>query len=307
MTRSGGRGILSNYMGALLDGIYAAGLAATSPLWLYRMIRHGRYRSDWAARLGAAPVRYGLQPVIWVHGVSLGEINSTRTLVEEIHSQLPDFRVVISSTTDTGLAAAKRLYGRDYLVFCWPLDFSLAVRRAIRRLRPALVVLMEGDIWPNFLAECNRKEIPVVVANGRLGPEKGYPRYKKLGSLAAMLFNRLSAIGVQEQSYADMYRSLGVEADKLCVTGMLKFDSAQVADRLDGQESLAEAMGLDADDKLIVAGGTGPGEEKMILQMFAPLRREHPRARLAIVPRKPERFDEVARLIADAGFEVTGR
>lgn len=293
--------------GIVMDALYLAGLVAASPMWLYRMIRHGRYRSDIGQRLGASPVRYGLQPVIWVHGVSLGEVNAARTLVAELHGQLPDFRVVVSTTTDTGMAAAKRLFGADHAVFRWPLDFTLAVRRALGRLRPDLVVLMEGEVWPNFLAACNRRDIPVVVVNARMSADKGYPRYRLLGALAGRLFNRVTAIGAQDEGYAERFRSLGTAAGKLHVTGMMKFDTAEVADRLEGQDALAAAMGIGEDDRLLVAGGTGPGEEKLLLDVFARVRERHPRVRLAIVPRKPERFNEVARLIAERGFAVLRR
>ena len=150
-------------MGVLLDAIYASALAVTSPVWLYRMIRHGRYRDDIGQRFGAAPVRYGLQPVIWVHGVSLGEINAARTLVNELHSQLPDYQVVISTSTETGMAAAKRLYAPDHTVFRWPWDFTFSVRAALDRVRPDVVILMEGDVWPNFLAACRRRDVAVIV------------------------------------------------------------------------------------------------------------------------------------------------
>jgi len=291
----------------LLDAIYVCGLAATSPVWLYRMIRHGRYRTDIGQRLGAAPVRWGLQPIIWIHGVSLGEVNAARTLAGELLGQLPDFRVVISSTTATGMAAAKRLFAPDHLVFRWPMDFTLAVRRALNRLRPDLVVLIEGEIWPNFLAACNRRGIPVVVVNGRIGASKGYPRYRRLGPLAARLFNRLTAVGAQDESYAKMYRGLGVAPEKVHVTGMMKFDTAVVADRVAGQEALAAALGLRPDEPLLVAGGTGPGEEKLLLDVYEHLKRGHRDVRLAVVPRKPERFDEVARLIAARGLAVVRR
>ncbi|HUS90460.1 MAG TPA: 3-deoxy-D-manno-octulosonic acid transferase [Phycisphaerae bacterium] len=293
--------------GLLLDVLYLAGLVATSPVWVYRMLRYGRYRTDLGQRVGAVPVRYGLQPVLWIHGVSLGEVNACRTLVDELHGQLPDYRVAISTTTDTGMAAARRLFGKDHVVFRWPLDFSLAVRRALGRLRPALVVLMEGEVWPNFLAACNRRGIPVVVVNARMSADKGYPRYRRLGSLAGRLFNRLTAIGVQDEAYAERFRSLGVAAEKLHRTGMMKFDTARVAHGIDGQDALAAAMGIGPADRLLVAGGTGPGEEAILLDVYARLRPRHPAARLVIVPRKPERFDEVARLIADRGFGVVRR
>lgn len=294
-------------IGILFDAIYAAALATTSPLWLYRMIRHGRYRTGWSQRLGKAPIRYGLGPIIWVHGVSLGEVNAARTLVAQLHTQLPDFRVAISTTTDTGMAAAKRLFAPDHLVFHWPMDFSLAVRRALKRLGPSLVVLMEGEAWPNFLAECNRRDIPAVIVNGRMSADKGYPGYKRLGPLAARLFNRLTVIGVQDDSYARRFASLGVHPSKLHVTGMMKFDSAVVADTIDGQVALGSAVGLSGREQLIVAGGTGDGEEKILLDVYDQLKSTFPALRLAIVPRKPERFDEVARLISSRGLGIVRR
>ena len=291
----------------LLDIAYASALTAASPVWLYRMAAHGRYRTDWNARFGGVPVRYGLQPMIWVHGVSLGEINASATLVDELHAQLPDYQVVVSTTTATGMAAAKKRYAPDHKVFRWPMDFTLAVRRAFRRMRPALVVLMEGEVWPNFLGECNRMGTPAVVVNGRLGGSKGYPGYRKLGTLAGKLFNRLAAVGCQNETYAERYRRLGVDAEKLHVTGMLKYDTSQVADALPGQDALATEVGLAEDDRLWVAGGTGGGEEKLLLETYARLAGRYPHLRLAVVPRKPERFDEVARLIHAQGHTLIRR
>ncbi|MBI5722762.1 MAG: 3-deoxy-D-manno-octulosonic acid transferase [Planctomycetes bacterium] len=293
--------------GLLLDSLYAIALAAGSPFWLYRMIRHGRYKTDLGQRLGGVPVNYGRQPTIWIHAVSLGEVNAARTLVGEIHSQLPDYRVVVSTTTDTGMTAAKKLFAFDHIIFRWPLDFSFAVHRALDRIHPSLVLLMEGEVWPNFLAQCNARQIPVAVVNARIGADKGYPRYKRMGRLAGEMFNRLSMICAQDESYAGLFRSLGVRPEKIAVTGMLKYDTAIVADRIDGQDLLAAAVGLGADERLIVAGGTGPGEEQIVLDAYRKLAAKHPRVRLAIVPRKPERFDEVADLIAQTGMGLVRR
>jgi 3-deoxy-D-manno-octulosonic-acid transferase len=293
-------------MGILLDIAYGFALVVCWPIWLYRMVKHGRYRTDWHERFGEAPISYGLQPTIWIHGVSLGEVNAARTLVQEIHSQLPQYRVVISSTTETGMAAAERLYAPDHTVFRWPLDFTWAVRRAIKRVRPNLVVLMEGEAWPNFLHECNTRDIPAVIVNGRISPDKGYPRYRKLGKLASRLFNRLAAIGVQDERYAEMFLDLGVDACKLHLTGMMKFDTIDLDTELPGQEKLAAALGL-SERPLWVAGGTGPGEEEQILAAYKQLRKSHAQLALAIVPRKPERFDEVATLIGSSGFACIRR
>jgi len=274
-----------------------------SPVWIYRMIRYGRYRAGWSHRMGAVPIRYGLQPIIWIHGVSLGEVNSIEALVDELHCQLPDYRAVISSTTETGMAAAKRLFAPDHLVFHWPLDLGVFVRRALNRMRPDLVVLVEGEVWPNFLAACNNRGIPVVVVNARLGADKGYPRYKAIRPLARrLMFARLDAVGVQDEVYAERFVSLGVEPARIHVTGMMKFDSAEVSDSVEGADKLAASLGIGPECELVVAGGTGPGEEKLLLELWSGLRGNHHKARLAIIPRKPERFDEVSELIRSFGY-----
>jgi 3-deoxy-D-manno-octulosonic-acid transferase len=292
----------------LVDILYLLGLIGASPVWAYRMLRHRRYLDQPAARLlGSVPVRYGKQPIIWIHGVSLGEVNAARMLVDELHRQLPDYQVVISSTTDTGMSAAKRLFEPEHWVFQWPIDFSWAVARALGRLRPSMVVLMEGEAWPNFLGACKRRGIPTVIVNGRLGASKGYPRYKKMGPLARALFGKLTAVGAQTEPYAEMFRTLGVPAEGVHVTGMLKYDTAQTSLPEQDKATLAAALGLYSDSRLVVAGGTGDGEEAMVLAQWKAIREAHPNARLAIVPRKPERFDEVARLIAREGFSVLRR
>jgi 3-deoxy-D-manno-octulosonic-acid transferase len=294
--------------GWLLNLAYLLGLVLTTPLWLTRMIRHGRYRRDWGRRLGKAPISYGLQPTIWIHGVSVGEVNAARGLLAELHSQLPDYRVVFSTTTDTGLAAAERAYAPGHKVFRWPMDFTFAVRRAIRRVRPSLVVLIEGDVWPNFVGECRRRGVPVVVVNGRIGPQKGYPRYRLIRPLAANLFNSLTAIGVQHEAYADLFRALGVHNEKLRLTGMIKFDTVDTDEDVPGRDELAAALGLDGSTPLLVAGGTGPGEEEQVLAAFRRVREGAGRpVRLAIIPRKPERFDKVAGLISGDGFNLICR
>ena len=293
-------------MGIALDIVYFVALIVASPIWLYRMIRHGRYRADWSQRFGGAPRCYGIQPTLWIHGVSLGEVNAARGLVDELHVQLPDFRVVISSTTETGMAAAQKHFAPGHVVFRWPMDFTWAVARALDRVKPNLVVLMEGEAWPNFLAACNRRNIPAVVVNGRMSPNKGYPRYKMLGGLAGRLFNRLTAIGVQDEAYAERFVELGMDRAKVHLTGMMKFDSVQMADSLPNQAALKSALGLGG-EPLLVAGGTGPGEETILLNVFKNLREAHPSLRLAIVPRKPERFEEVAKIIAAAGFGCVRR
>lgn len=291
----------------IIDAIYFTGFVLAIPFYLWRMVFQGRYRRGWDHRFGLVPRRHGLQPTIWIHGVSVGEVNAAKPLVDEIQKVFPGHRVVISSTTDTGFAAAEKCFAPSHMVFHWPFDFSWSVSRALNRIRPALVVLMEGEAWPNFLAECNRRKIPAMIANGRMSPDKGYPRYKKLGKLATALFNRLDAIGVQDELYGEKYVDLGVDPVKIHLTGMLKFESVSTADRIDGCDELASAMGISDKAPLLVAGGTGNDEEAMVIDAWEQIAASHPSLQLAIVPRKPERFEEVAKLIASRGYEAVRR
>lgn len=115
-------------MGFVLDIAYFFALLAATPFLIFRMVKYRRYRNNWSQRFGKTPERHGLQPLIWIHGVSLGEVNAARTLVAELQSQLPDYRVVISTTTDTGMTAAEKIYSPGITVFQWPMDFTWSVR-----------------------------------------------------------------------------------------------------------------------------------------------------------------------------------
>jgi len=289
-----------------LAASYVGHLVSTFPASVRRTCRNGL--RDAAQRFGSAPVRRGRRPAVWVHGTSLGEIRATRTLVSELHRRLSDFDVLISTTTDTGMGEARRLYLPEHTVFRWPLDFAFTVRKALRHIRPDLVVLMEAELWPNFLAECERRGIPVVVANARISADGVFPPRPRLGPSLEELLGRLTAIGAQNETYAEWFRSWGARPDRVHVTGALKFDTAGAADRVDGQDALQRALGLAPEDRLLVAGSTRTDEEESaLLDMYADLRRRHDRLRLAIVPRIPEEFDDTAARIAAHGFACVRR
>jgi 3-deoxy-D-manno-octulosonic-acid transferase len=283
----------------LLDIFYALLFVLLTPFMLYRMIRQNRYRRGWKERFGFVPRRFSKQPCIWIHAVSMGEINAIATLIKQLQKFLPQFEIVISSTTDTGYSRAEKLYGRDHRVFFFPFDFSWALRNAFKRLRPQLCILMELELWPNFSALARRLSIPVVIANGRISSAKGFPRYRRIAPLVRPMFRRLALVLAQDETYAQRFRFLGVPAEKLRVVGTLKYDTAEVTDKVADADKLAQQLLL-ADDRMIwVAGSTGPGEEQIILEAFEQIihTKSLKKLRLVIVPRKPERFDEVARLI----------
>ncbi|MCP4454297.1 MAG: 3-deoxy-D-manno-octulosonic acid transferase [Planctomycetes bacterium] len=284
--------------------IYLVAAVALSPMVLYRVLRHGRYRTGWSERFGDVHRKNPDKPCIWLHGVSVGEINATKTVITELEAQYPNHDMVITTTTDTGYARAKTLYGVDYMVCYFPLDLSPFVRRAFDQLKPDMCLLMELEVWPNFLKEAKRRQVPIAVINGRIS-DRSYGSYRRIRPLLSSTFTSLSLILAQTQEYADRFKALGCPADQVHVTGSLKYDTAQVCDAVDGADQVSQRLGL-SDSRLWVAGGTGTDEEGMILHTFKQLRTQPELAdlRLAIVPRKPERFERVAQTITDAGFPV---
>jgi 3-deoxy-D-manno-octulosonic-acid transferase len=292
----------------LMDLLYVPLALAYLPVLLYQMLVLKKNRRGWGERLGFVPRRQDRRPCIWIHAVSLGEINATPSLVSEIEKRLPGYDIVISTTTDTGHAAARKRYVRR-LVFRYPLDFSFIVRRVMNRIRPSAIVLLELETWPNLLALARRRGIPVGIANGRVTEERSMRRFRRpvIRGLARRMFADLAWIGAQDETYAARFAELGASRERIAVTGSLKYDTAVIADRVAGDEALALALGLDCGKPLWVAGSTGPGEEEMVLRAFAGLRGEFPDLQLAIIPRKPERFEEAARLIAAQGCRCVRR
>ncbi|MBP7049518.1 MAG: 3-deoxy-D-manno-octulosonic acid transferase [Phycisphaerae bacterium] len=291
-------------MRLLLDLVYFLAALAVSPILVYRVIRHGRYRTGWAQRFGKVSRKGPGKKCIWLHAVSMGEVNAAKTLVTEIEKQFPDCEIVVSTTTDTGYAQADKLFGRKGSVFYFPFDISWIIRRAFNRLEPSICLLMELEVWPNFLFAAHQRHIPVVVLNGRIS-DRSFSRYRRIRCVTRTFFGRIDRVLAQTEQYAERFRDLGCPAERVLVTSSLKYDTAQVADRVEGAQVLAEQLNLGA-ARLWVAGGTGNDEEKIVLDVYKSLVQEPAfrDLRLAVVPRKPERFDEVAQLIEQMGFPV---
>lgn len=273
--------------------LYAAGLTVTSPLWAWRMYSTGKRRTDWRGRFGHAPTldRDGRQTIL-LHAVSVGETNALRGLIDELHKQAGvRIRLVISTTTDTGFARATEMYGKDHAVVRYPLDFTWMVDRFLDAVQPDLVVLAELEVWPNFMQACERRGIAVGVVNGRLSA-RSFARYAKVRSLLRPMFAKLRFAAVQQADYAERFKAMGAPPDAVQVIHSMKWDNLPVRDDVPGCAELAAAMGIDRNRPVIVAGSTGPGEEQLLIDTCPP------EAQLVLVPRKPERFDEVAAMDA---------
>ncbi len=288
----------------IVDVVYLFAGLLFSPVVLYRRLRHNRYRQGWAQRFGNISRKSPEKRCLWLHAVSVGEVNAAKTLVTEFEKRFADFEIVVSTTTDTGFARATALFGNRWTVFYFPFDFSWVMRKAFRRLDPALCLLMELEAWPNLIDVAYRRSVPVVVVNGRIS-DRSFVQYRRFRWLVRRFFGRIDLVLAQTQEYADRFRALGCPAERVVVTSSLKYDTAQVTDRVEGADVLADQLNL-ANARLWVAGGTGDDEEKIILDVYQWLK-EDPSftdLRLAVVPRKPERFDEVAQLIEQMGLPL---
>ncbi len=162
-------------MKLLIDSLYLLGIAALAPKIIYRMVRHNRYRGGWSQRLGRITRKNADRPCIWIHAVSVGEVNATKTLIAELQEQLPDYEIALSSTTDTGMARAEALYGEKLDVFYFPFDLSGIMKRAFKRIRPDKCLLMELEVWPNLARSAEKQNVPLVVVTGRLS-DRSFPR-----------------------------------------------------------------------------------------------------------------------------------
>ena len=274
-------------MSALVDAAYLLGITAASPVIGWRLLRTGKHRTDWHARLGrGAPLPApGPRGRVLVHAVSVGEVNASRALVEAL---AVDHEVVVSATTDTGFARASALFSGIVPVVRFPYDASFAMRGFLDRVQPTLVALMELEVWPNFMELCVRRGIPVGVVNGRLSA-RSFSRYRLARPVLRGMFAQLAFVAAQTQAYADRFVAMGTHADRVQVTGTMKWDTAQVADQVPGAWELAAEMGIDPSRPLVVAGSTAPGEERL-LHAAMPAG-----VQLLCAPRKPEWFDAAAK------------
>lgn len=267
-----------------LDALYLTGAVALSPWWARKT------RGDWKARFGHTdplPPSSPGRPRLLVHAVSVGEVAALRHLVPLL---APRCELVISVGTDTGIARARELFASSAAIVRYPVDFSRCVRRFLDAVKPDAVGLVELELWPNFVAACGRRGIPVAVINGRLS-ERSFRGYSRVRSLLRRTFASLAVAAVQDEDYAARFRAMGVPADRVRVTGSMKWDAARIEDQVDGAADLALEMGIDPARPLIVAGSTAEDEEAL-LHAACP-----PGVQLLCAPRKPERFDEAARAL----------
>jgi 3-deoxy-D-manno-octulosonic-acid transferase len=291
----------------LLDLAYLGLLLVSSPFLLFRSWRSGKSRQGLLDKLrGRVPRRIGDAPCLWIHAVSVGEVLLLRPVVAELQRRRPDWEVVISTTTSTGLEVARRTFP-ELVTFYAPLDFSWAVRRSLDRIRPTALVLVETELWPNLIRAASRRATRVAVINGRLS-RRSHRGYRRFRALLAPILRRLDAVAAQSVESAERFLDLGVPADRLTVTGSIKYDGLEADRGTPRVREARRALGLEGDSgPIFVAGSTMDGEEAAALLAYQEAKAQHPSLRLVLVPRHPERGAELARMIEGQGEIVWRR
>lgn len=293
-------------MPLLLNVLYLILLLACSPILLLRAFRAGKYREGWAEKvLGRAPRRIGGGPCLWFHAVSVGEVLLLRPIVEELARRRPGWEVVISTTTNTGLAVARRTFP-DLVTFYAPLDFSWATRQALARVRPTVLALVELELWPNLVWAAKQAGTRVAIVNGRLS-HRSHRGYRRLRGPLGPTLRSLDAVAVQNHEYAERFEDLGIPRQRIRVTGSIKYDGLETDRNNPKTLALRRELGLSASDLVFVAGSTMEGEEAAALAAYRAARQRHPRLRLVIVPRHAERFEKVAAWLRQSGEPVLQR
>ena len=294
-------------MYSLYTVLLALALVISMPWWLLEMLRHGKYRTGWRERLGSVPDRL-LEPLgintIWIHAVSVGEVLAISRVVEQLKVRLPDWRLVVSTTTDTAQKLARERFGENN-VFYFPLDLPFAVRPFLRALHPKLLVLAESEFWPNLLHEARLSGATIAVVNARVS-DRSLPRYLRIRNPLARVLQNVQLFLAQSEEDGRRLVRMGAPADRVHVSGNLKFEVKPSAKPAIASHFAATIQRGEI-GPLLVAGSTLDGEEAMLLEMFRQVTACHPFVVLVLGPRHPERFDVVASILASSGLRYQRR
>jgi 3-deoxy-D-manno-octulosonic-acid transferase len=283
----------------------------SAPFYFVKMWRRGNWTRGFGERfaLYSNRTKQALtnRHTLWLHAVSVGEVNVCTQLIHELEPRAPNLKVVVSTTTSTGMELLQKRLPSHVEKIYYPIDRRKYVTRALASIRPEAVVLVEAEIWPNFLWRAFDRQTPVFLVNARLS-EKSYRGYKRFGFLFRGIFARFSGVGCQDESDAARLRELGFLPEVIRVVGNLKYDAAEIVEKcpLDIPAMLAQ-IGVGQDVELLVGGSTHPGEEAVLAGIYQRLRQSHPKLFLVIVPRHFERSKEAGRDIAAQGLKVVYR
>lgn len=280
------------------------------PLILARLLWRARkapaYARRWGERFGLFPPPGFESPVIWVHAVSVGESIAAAPLLKALMQRHPKARLVVTTTTPTGSAQVRKLFGDSVFHVYAPYDLPICLKHFLKRIKPTCLIVMETELWPNTIALCRKRGIPVILANGRLS-QKSADGYRRIAWLMRPALQNLSAAAMQHNDDVLRMQSLGLPADKCHITGNIKFDLTISDERREQAASLKASINQDGERLIWIAASTHRGEDEIILSAFSIARERIPQLFLILVPRHPERFADVTRSCEALGYAVERR
>lgn len=283
----------------------------SAPFYFLKMWRRGNWRPGFRQRFGrySTKIKQAItnRHVIWIHAVSVGEVNVCTQFIRALEPRMPNLKIVVSTTTSTGMAELQRRLPSHIQKIYYPIDHRQWVRRALGTIHPEAIVLVEAEIWPNFLWRALDQKIPVFLVNARLS-KRSWRGYRRFRFLFGPLFESFAGVGCQDEVDAARLLELGCRPEAVQVMGNLKFDSAKINERrLTDVPRLLEQLGVPGNAPLLVAGSTHAGEEAVLGEIFLRLRRRFPELFLVVVPRHFERGKEAGRDLAAKGVKFVYR
>ena len=291
---------MARWLYSLLLTVMLPGILAF--LW-YRGIKDRRYRERWSERLGYGPVSE-TPGTLWVHAASVGEVIAATPMIRALREQAPDHPILVTTMTPTGAERVRAAFGNGVAHAYVPLDLPWMVNRFIRCLTPSVLIIMETEVWPNLVHGCARRGIPVILANARLS-EQSAAGYARVAPLALPAFRALDWIAAQAEADAQRFRALGVRSGQLSVTGSIKYDLTIADETRKEAAALRETLGTQR--PVWIGASTHEGEDARLLEAHCTLLATNPDALLVLVPRHPERFNDVAQAVQDQNLVMARR
>ncbi|PYM16570.1 MAG: 3-deoxy-D-manno-octulosonic acid transferase [Verrucomicrobia bacterium] len=298
-------------MRSLYNILFAFFFCLSAPYYFLKMWRRGDWRRGFRQRFGCYDA--GLQEalanrqVLWMHAVSVGEVIVCAQLIRAIEPRVPNLKIVVSTTTSTGMGELQRRLPSHIEKIYYPIDYKHCVHRALNAIHPQAVVLVEAEIWPNFIWRLRDKKIRLFLVNARLS-DRSYRGYRRFGFLFQPLFASFAGVGAQTAADAIRLRELGCRPEAIQVVGSLKFDAAEPdPQRVLDVPAMLRQLGVPEGARLLVAGSTHAGEEAILAEQFLRLRRRFPDLFLVLVPRHFERGKEVGKELSGRGVKFVPR
>lgn len=283
----------------------------SAPYYFWKMWRRGDWREGFEQRFGqfSAKTKQSLtnRHILWIHAVSVGEVNVCTQLIRALEPRLPNVKIVVSTTTSTGMAELKKKLPSHIEKIYYPIDRKRFVSRSINVIHPEAVILVEAEIWPNFLWRLREKSVPTFLVNARLSP-RSFRGYRRYGFLFRNLFSSFTGVGAQNDEDAGRLLELGCRKETIRVVGSLKFDAAPLDERrLLNVPALLRQLGVPEDAQILLGGSTHAGEEEVLASIYLKLKQTHPKLFLIVVPRHFERSKQVAQELDKLGIQYVYR